>query len=356
MFGLEILDLALGMIFIYLLLSLMCTAIQEFIESFLKLRSVDLEQGIREMFQDYNGTGLAKQFYEHPVIFSLFRDNYDPEKIRNRNSNNNRKKRYTRGTGLPSYIPARTFSLAIMDMLKTPPATAAADNIDSITGKIETANSSAAQLAALRKNILNNPGLHASDQLKKAVLAVIDSAGGDVGKVRESLEHWYNSSMDRVSGWYKRRVHRIIFIMGLALTIAMNADSIAIFSSLANDKPLRDMVVAQVAAFHKNNPDSAPPAYFDTHKKELLKLGLPIGWGWRSDAHPTAALSNDKAVPPPDFYSWMVKALGWIATALAISLGAPFWFDMLNKVMVIRATVKPTEKSPNEASEDRQKK
>jgi hypothetical protein len=45
---------------------------------------------------------------------------------------------------------------------------------------------------------------------------------------------------------------------------------------------------------------------------------------------------------------------GWLLTALAISLGAPFWFDLLNKIMVIRSTVKPHEKSPEEASEDRQ--
>jgi hypothetical protein len=47
---------------------------------------------------------------------------------------------------------------------------------------------------------------------------------------------------------------------------------------------------------------------------------------------------------------------GWLATAMAVSLGAPFWFDVLNKVMVIRSTVKPHEKSGDEGSEDRQPK
>lgn len=45
---------------------------------------------------------------------------------------------------------------------------------------------------------------------------------------------------------------------------------------------------------------------------------------------------------------------GWLATALAATLGAPFWFDVLNRIMVIRSTVKPHQKSPEEASEDRQ--
>jgi hypothetical protein len=47
-------------------------------------------------------------------------------------------------------------------------------------------------------------------------------------------------------------------------------------------------------------------------------------------------------------------AAGWLLTALAATLGAPFWFDVLNRLMVIRSTVKPHEKSPEEASEDRQ--
>jgi hypothetical protein len=46
--------------------------------------------------------------------------------------------------------------------------------------------------------------------------------------------------------------------------------------------------------------------------------------------------------------------LGWLLTALAVMLGAPLWFDVLNQIMVIRSTVKPHEKSGEEASMDRQ--
>jgi hypothetical protein len=52
--------------------------------------------------------------------------------------------------------------------------------------------------------------------------------------------------------------------------------------------------------------------------------------------------------------SLLATILGWLLTAFAATMGAPFWFDVLNKVMVIRSTVKPHEKSPEEASEDRQ--
>jgi hypothetical protein len=46
--------------------------------------------------------------------------------------------------------------------------------------------------------------------------------------------------------------------------------------------------------------------------------------------------------------------VGWLVTAFAIMLGAPFWFDVLNKFMVIRSTIKPHEKSKEEASKDSQ--
>jgi hypothetical protein len=45
--------------------------------------------------------------------------------------------------------------------------------------------------------------------------------------------------------------------------------------------------------------------------------------------------------------------LGVFLTALAVSQGAPFWFDLLNKIIVIRSTIKPHEKSPDQPSKDR---
>ena len=45
--------------------------------------------------------------------------------------------------------------------------------------------------------------------------------------------------------------------------------------------------------------------------------------------------------------------MGILLTGFAISQGAPFWFDLLNKFMVVRSTVKPTEKSQEQPSKDR---
>jgi hypothetical protein len=116
MLSLEMLDVAIGMIFVYLLISLICTAINEMVEAKLKLRAVDLEQGIRELLKDYQGTGLVMRLYQHPLISALFRGTYQPSELRP--DPDPQKIRYSRGSDLPSYIPAETFALALMDLLK----------------------------------------------------------------------------------------------------------------------------------------------------------------------------------------------------------------------------------------------
>jgi hypothetical protein len=79
---------------------------------------------------------------------------------------------------------------------------------------------------------------------------------------------------------------------------------------------------------------------------EIKSLGFPIGWD-----------NDDPRTRYPDGpLEWLYKIFGLFITGIAVSLGAPFWFDLLNKFMVVRSTVKPTEKSPDESSEDRQAK
>ena len=91
---------------------------------------------------------------------------------------------------------------------------------------------------------------------------------------------------------------------------------------------------------------------------DLSGYGFPMGWTWNGDwptPVPQCALHARAGKPCGLGISGsLLMLLGWIITAFAISLGAPFWFDILNKIMVIRSTVKPFEKSPPEGSEDRQ--
>jgi hypothetical protein len=327
------LELAIGLVMIYLLLSLICSSIREGIEAWQKTRAADLERGVRALLQDPGGTGLAKSLYEHPLIYGLFNGTYDPTK-----SHKN----------LPSYIPAANFAVALMDTIARGPCApgAAAAPAPPPGGATAAATPPRLSVEALRIAA----GKLQNGAVQRALLAALDTAQGDLGRVQANLQAWFDSTMDRVSGWYKRRTQAIIFVIGLVVTVVVNADTLTIAQQLVQDDSLRKALVAEAEGTVRNGqprPDDAQARY-----RELEAKGFPIGWtrtlpAW-SDACDLGCIAYSVVRQVPGHVA------GWLITAFAISLGAPFWFDLLNKFIVIRSTVKPHEKSPEEASEDRQ--
>lgn len=343
MLGLDLLDVAIGMIFIFLMLSLVCSAVVEMLEAWLKHRAADLEGGIRELLRDKDGTGLVTQLYNHPLVSGLFNGEYKPDAIR---------QGIFRRTNLPSYIPARSFALALMDVAL--PATesqpSGAAGADSAAASAAAAIAAAATapaaanrpLTPLRNAIANKEEL---SKVSGALLALVDVSGDDISKARENIENWYNTSMDRVSGWYKRRTKKILVFMGFGIAILMNVNAVTVADRLMQDSTLRAAIVARAES---KAQQSAVTATTSTSLEESVagvkKLGLPIGWTGVQVRSPESLR---------DFLNLVILPLfGWSITAFAISFGAPFWFDLLNKFMVIRSTVKPHEKSLEEESED----
>ncbi len=284
MFGFEMLDVAIGVAFVYLLVSLLCSSIVETMESVLKRRATDLERGIGELLRDPQ---LLARFYNHPLIAGLYKGDYEPGK-----------------RNLPSYIPSRSFSLAIMDLAGTD---------------------------------------------HQAVATLVKAAAGDAQKARENIEFWFDTAMDRVSGGYKRRAQRVLFIVGLLLAVGMNIDTVRILRELMISKAKRQAVVAIA---------TNSSADFTAVSRELDRLGLPIGW----PSCPKCDQAKLKTADPCWRACWKrnlgaaggLSIFGWLLTAFAVCLGAPFWFDVLNKFMVVRSTVKPKEKSGLEGPKEPQ--
>jgi hypothetical protein len=457
MFNSTILDVAIGMIFVYLLLSLMCSAANEVIELWLKNRAADLERGIRELFNDRDrATGLVQKIYAHPLVSSLFEKPYDPKRL-------SWIGRLFGRVNLPSYIPARNFALALMDTKfepregapraeaqippdasgvagATPPTSPSPQMIINVAPAAPPPPPDENALAALRANIQSIP----NENVRKALTALVAAAGNDPAKIRENIENWFNSSMDRVSGWYKRRAQIFVLIIAFFVAVAVNADSIVIAKRLWNDRPLRDSLVAAADAYAKanapvasptptpapapassapggpsqpkvsasttptptptptpkptpmptptpcappvcegknsdgtDNKDSeqcrkalikcqrdrdcsadecplgkedSPQCKLKKNQCEISNLGLPIGWV--DEEWPGLHFWQPREFVTRWEPSFRLHFFGWLLTALAISLGAPFWFDMLNKLIVVRSTVKPKEKSPDEKSKD----
>ena len=335
MFGSEVLDVAIGLALVFLMLSFMASAVREAIESVMKTRAVYLERAIRELVEDPDGTGMAKAFYEHPLIYSLYQGSIEPKKARRL------------GGALPAYIPAKNFAYTIIDLAIRGPvvqAYAAAHTAPELT------------VDALRANVgrLRNP------RLVRAVLTAIDHGQNDMSKVVENLQSWFDSSMDRVSGWYKRTTHYWLFVIGFGLAVILNVDTVRITDRLWRDKTLRQTIATRADAVARDTLYQrqlvSSPSFRDTDLtrtwKDLGALNVPVGWTDSSWAASKARFSSDV---PSFFGFWLLAILGYLPAAFAVTLGAPFWFDALNRIMVIRSTVKPREKSPEEASEDRQK-
>jgi hypothetical protein len=361
MFGSQILEVGIGLILVFLLVSLILTAVREAIETFHKTRARDLELAIAELLNDREGTGLRKELYEHPLVFSLFPGGAHPTqfdatgKVKHRPCKN-----------VPSYIPREVFSAALQDILQTK---AAAD-----------AKAGGAAQGADRPHIV------------KAYEALVAAAAGDAERARKGLERWYDASMDRASGWFKRRTQLMLLVLGVLVAAALNINAIAIAQYLATNEAARSQLVAvagqvqreQAAAeAAKSRPDqagsggaasTAAPANEAAaaqagnsaagagasakgerdESDELARrldervrtVGLPIGWD-------KVQLDRMKR----EFQSncwWALLSLiaGYLMVGFAATLGAPFWFDLLGKFMVVRSTVKPTEKSPDESSKD----
>ena len=181
--------------------------------------------------------------------------------------------------------------------------------------------------------------------MKSALLTLLNDAQNDLDKFRAGVEGWFNSTMDRVSGWYKRRAHVIIFVCAFVIAVAMNVNSISLAQDLWTNQAKREALVGAAQGYFDKHPASSganssatTASNLDQGLKadidELRGTNLPIGW--------TQSVLQNLGKSP---LLWLAAVLGWLLTACAASLGAPFWFDLLGKIIVVRSSIKPGEKS-----------
>ncbi len=287
------LDVLVGLFFLYFLLSIVCSAVNEGIAATFNLRAKNLERAICSLL---DGQANADSFFEHPRIQALFKPG---GRVLFKNGRK------------PSYIPSRAFALTLLD-------------------KFVHSGSPKDVLARAEAAVKQVP----SDRIRRVLQDALDDADGDFVRFRGALERSFDEVMDRASGWYKRRVQLILFIVGFALVVAINADSFSLGQRLWKDDALRAAVVAQAnktvqagrAACAKTN--SSGPTKAADCVDEVKTLGLPFGW-----SHANA---------PHSFWSGLGKSIGLLVTIFALSLGAPFWFDLLGKVANLRGSGPPT--------------
>jgi len=453
----EILEVAVGLVFLWLVVSLAAMQFQEWIANLFKWRAKGLEDAIRSMLGgEQEGRALTDLLYSHPLIASL-------------NSSSHKK---------PSYIPANKFALVLFDIVMTAgtevlPVKHALEDVKAqvaslsnpdqkklATEDFEALLATAKQIAgtqlgdaaidSLKMQIQNfgekNPDLRPAiepalskidsyyqklieeqrkiptaeqdkdltlHQLRLGLLAM-DSVYPNAKKAlstlltgveeyikegeqalamgRKNVETWFNDSMDRLSGWYKRRAQLVAFLIGLVLALLLNVDTINVTITLWREPTLRQAIVAQAQAYVTEKPQgiavtatptvspeagAAPNASQPTSEtptpqspgktvaelqKELQALNIPFGWeltAFDTKGRVCAFSAFDKSSQvfgfssldetgqlvckhvsnlPTDVGSWAAKIAGILITGAAAAQGAPFWFDILKKLINVRST------------------
>jgi hypothetical protein len=308
-----VLDWAIGIIFVYLLLAVVCTTINEWIAGITSVRAKTLEKGIAQLLDKQPTSDTSKtfldEFYDHPLVSGMF----TPGK--------------SGAAGHPSYLPSRTFATALMDLATK-----------GIQGTIT--------FEQLQNGVKTMP----SGSVQRALLALIQNSSGDLTRAQKNIEQWYDDSMQRVSGWYKRRTQYVTIAIAVVLTLATNADTIRFGHMLWVNPTLRSAMVEQAKSRTDTGKEAARSETVEYPKgsitpvhtkitnidEEMKPLKPLLGWSeedW-NDLHDPSKLSS--------------HLLGWILSIIAISLGSPFWFDTLNKLMNIRNAGKKPQTSDNQ--------
>jgi len=178
---------------------------------------------------------------------------------------------------------------------------------------------------------------------------------------RQNVESWFNDTMSRSSGWYKRSAQWISLAIGITLALFFNVDAVRIINRLWSEPVLRRTLVAQAEKF--SFPDQTNPSELgktlDNLQNSLTILQIPVGWNFSSVAIDPATQRcvlrvKDAAKdvhglyffgqcllwtnPPLTANDWVSKFLGILICGAATMQGAPFWFDLLGKLVNIRNT------------------
>ncbi len=312
MFDSAFVDIALGLILFFLILSLVCSAVQEWFASAVGLRSRNLRKGIENLI----GADIAKSLYSHGQFKSLYKKTGWLGSL---------KKVWGGGGVGPSYVEPKRFANILIDVIDRSGAQqdggvrrdAVAKTFDEIEGSLKAIGQA---------------------HIREALLSLLSGAEGEVDKFRDELADWFDGAMDRVSGWYARTVKVWLFVIATVVVVTLNADAVHLANTLWVDQAFRT-ALAEVA--ERNAKGEKPPSYADIEAEIEL---FPVGWKCAKDSEDTL-IEN---ICFSENFHGISTIIGWLITIIACSFGAPFWFGLLNKVVALRgsgkAPVKPGEK------------
>ena len=317
------LDVAIGLFFIYLILSLLVSGIQELIATVLEWRAKQLKEAIKIILGDNEANDpsakqaqkIANELWNHPLIRSL----------------NQRK--ILRGSVGPSYISSKMFAATLLEIIQTDYDFNASGTIDDIV-----------------ESIKENKKLDPEIQRRIYSIALIaqrkaSASEKGIKSLEKEIRIWFDQSMERASGVYNRNVKGVTLLIGFLVTLAINADTFHILERLNKDAALRSSI-NQVAT--KIVAENKEPT-LDTINSYLDNITMPLGWSTMEQFKKQVNPRDPAKTKVWDWVLGIIKLIfGWLLSAGAIAMGAPFWFDLLGKFMNVRNAGKVPESTSND--------
>ncbi len=316
-----ILEVAIGLVFAWLVLSAATSQVQEYVNNLLQLRAVFLERGIKNILGDPR---LVDKFFQHPVIQALCEHDPKTGKIKK-----------------PSYIPAAKFAQAALDVLIS-------------SGQRSPASSApAGQPQADLSARASSPNL--VDHIFPALGDQVLMTEKTLAYARANLEQQFDASMDRVSGWYKRNQQAWSLVIGLVLALGLNIDTVQIVTRLWTQPTERQMLVAYVQSSSSAGSASSGQDFAKLYQ-QAQNFSLPIGWPTEEvDCSSVGFLPGKQSYPGfggstglcrrivnlpamNDGWGWLAKIFGIFVSTLATAQGAPFWFNVVGKLIGLRSS------------------
>ena len=360
MFGSEILEIVIGLALVYLLLSLLTSILNELVMSTMDARGKNLKLAIEAMVDGKDNQtfwlfaslrALASRWRGRVArLFSGFGEGKNKKKesvdgaggayVFSKRVFNHplfRTLREPGSTRYPSYLSEKIFSRIILDeLMKDSPVRG--------EGKKE-------QFKAVVEKIKE---MELDDRVETPAVGILklmqEESQGSMEYLQSEIEKWYSEVMQRASGWYKRKTQLTIFVIGFLVSITFNADTLNIASYLKNDPEARAQVVEMASTYVEqaenmsgDGTEQSAQELMDSARalidEEIQSVSSVLGLGWEGGFSQGMA---EAFGAPFSLQVFGIKLFGWLMTTFALSLGAPFWFDVLNKAMNLRGAAKAT--------------
>jgi hypothetical protein len=338
---LKAIDVAIGMAFLYLLLTLIASALVELVSTVRNWRGQMLSGGVHKLLR---GTIVRPQdFCTSPFIEALARMP--------------RGRSWRKFPALPAYIPATAFSNAVVSLLwkqcvqRDPDlAPASPEDTARAIGRALTGRrifSKADESSEERRRHKEAPLAAETDALRVVVETALATEGPSIQGVRQALEKWYNEAMDRLTGDYKRRTQAWLLGIGVLGSFTGNIDSINVVKWLWAGDAARQAVVASAAEFSKSHRSESEAAKQIDQAKDDEARKNAIDKQLTAMAADVATASEALTSSQFPFgwhrmkvtLKWLLQyVIGCLVSGIAISVGSTFWFDALQALVKIRGT------------------